>query len=41
MGEVTDEILDGFVCQYCLCIIDDKGTGYPRTCAECQEDDDE
>lgn len=43
MGEVTDSILEGEICQNCGVWMDDfiedgYGAGYPQTCADCQED---
>jgi hypothetical protein len=39
MGEVAEDVLDGFICQYCLGFIDGKSPGYPRTCEDCKEDE--
>lgn len=46
MGEITEMILDGILCEQCGCIIEDliptddseelfEGPGYPRKCKEC------
>lgn len=37
MGEVTDMILDGILCEECGEYIDDDETGYPRKCAACED----
>jgi len=42
MGEASELILDGIVCQFCGCYIDEgKGCGYPRSCSGCGGDDDD
>lgn len=35
MGQGADDILDGFVCQHCGDIIDERAPGYPRSCSGC------
>lgn len=39
MGEVAEDVLDGFICQYCLCLVDGESPGYPRTCEDCKEEE--
>jgi len=43
MGQIAEDIIDGSICQYCLCWLGDGSPGFPRTCDECQaeEQDDE
>jgi hypothetical protein len=36
MGEIADDVYCGFLCQMCLCMIDEDAPGYPRTCKDCQ-----
>ena len=36
MGEIANLIIDGDICQYCMCELG-PGDGYPRTCKGCQE----
>lgn len=40
MGEIADAMINGDDCQVCGVPFDDEGSGYPRTCASCSEDDD-
>ena len=40
MGEVTDMILDGDLCQVCGEFMED-GCGFPQTCAACAAEDGE
>jgi hypothetical protein len=35
MGEIADDIIDGFYCQICGEVIDGEESGYPRSCAGC------
>jgi Fe2+ or Zn2+ uptake regulation protein len=35
MGEVADDMLNGFYCEQCGQIIDFGEPGYPRTCKDC------
>jgi hypothetical protein len=35
MGEIADLIVDGDICQMCMCELG-PGDGYPRSCASCQ-----
>ncbi|WP_268811922.1 hypothetical protein [Brevibacillus reuszeri] len=38
MGEVTDMMLSGLLCQVCGAYMDDfEEPGYPRTCEDCEE----
>ena len=37
MGDIADAIIAGFLCQQCGEVVDDDETGYPRTCAGCQD----
>jgi len=37
MGEITEMILEGILCQGCGVYIGD-GIGYPRFCKECEEE---
>lgn len=42
MGDIADDIIDGFICQYCCCPMPDGDEpGYPRTCLECLDDEDD
>ena len=36
MGEFSDLIIDGFLCETCGEMIDGKESGYPRQCDECK-----
>lgn len=40
MGEMAEAILDGDFCQVCGVFLGD-GMGFPRTCLDCQEDENE
>lgn len=35
MGEISDLILEGYLCDLCGGFIDNNNSGYPRTCKEC------
>lgn len=37
MGEITDMILDGYLCEVCGTFIDQDAAGYPRRCEEHRE----
>ncbi|WP_034172764.1 hypothetical protein [Listeria monocytogenes] len=47
MGEIVDMMLDGTLCDFCGCLMDDlivegskelkEPPGYPRTCEDCKE----
>jgi len=51
MGEISDMMLEGVLCEICGCLMEDliqEGTdelkdppGYPRTCNNCKKDLDE
>lgn len=36
MGDVTDAILEGELCQQCCVYIDDNIQGFPRYCYDCK-----
>ena len=39
MGEIANDIIDGFLCQMCMCVMHDhKSPGHPRTCRECNKE---
>jgi len=39
MGDIANDVIDGFLCQLCLSIMSDhKSPGYPRTCRECKKE---
>lgn len=38
MGETTELILDGILCELCGVFISEEGCGYPRSCEDCEED---
>ncbi len=38
MGEISDLIIEGEVCQLCMCEMG-NAVGYPRTCKECAAPD--
>lgn len=37
MGETTEMILEGILCESCGVFIDDANPGYPRRCEDCEE----
>jgi hypothetical protein len=37
MGEISDLIIAGFLCESCGSMIDGSAPEYPRQCEECQE----
>ena len=37
MGEITEMILEGFLCENCGVFIDEKAGGFPRKCEDCTE----
>jgi hypothetical protein len=42
MGEISEMMLDGTLCQICgVYPDDDDAGGYPRTCADCSEESDD
>lgn len=40
MGEISDMILEGVLCEICGCYLG-EGNGYPEKCAECAGDENE
>lgn len=40
MGEMADMILGGVLCQVCGGYIEDEDWGFPRTCDDCQDQED-
>lgn len=41
MCETAEMILEGILCENCGVFIDDANPGYPRTCENCEEDNNE
>lgn len=41
MGEIAEAMINGDDCQVCGVPFDDEGSGFPRTCASCSDDDDD
>lgn len=41
MGEIADMMINGDLCQLCGCYMDEHAAGHPRTCADCQEEEEE
>lgn len=39
MGEITEMILEGILCQLCGSFIDGDEVGYPRFCEECSREE--
>lgn len=39
LGDVTDLILEGFLCEACGDMIDGVDVGFPRECESCRCDD--
>ena len=39
MGDIADDIVDGFLCQACGCLIDGEAPGYPRNCDACDQEE--
>jgi len=39
MGDLTEMILDGVLCQYCGAVTINGGKGYPQSCNECSDND--
>ena len=39
LGDVTELILDGFLCERCGDMIDGVDVGFPRECESCRCDD--
>lgn len=38
MGEITEMILEGILCQECGCFISKHGEGYPESCEDCKNE---
>jgi hypothetical protein len=38
MGDITEMILEGVLCEQCGVLIDGNISGYPRTCGDCSEE---
>lgn len=36
MGEIADQVIEGFLCEICTCFIDGDSPGFPRKCNECK-----
>jgi hypothetical protein len=36
MGEITEMILEGFLCEHCGAFIDEDAGGFPRKCEDCK-----
>lgn len=39
MGETTDMVLKGLLCQSCGSLVDGTMVGYPRDCEDCEDED--
>lgn len=39
MGEITEMVLEGILCEICGCYIDDEPVGYPRHCEDCIDEE--
>lgn len=39
MGETTEMILDGLLCQVCGSFIEGEEPGYPRNCEDCEDEE--
>ena len=39
MGDISEMMLDGTLCEVCGEFIDEEDCGYPRKCAACSQDD--
>lgn len=39
MGEISEMMLDGTLCQVCGSVIDGDTPGYPRYCLDCAKDE--
>ena len=37
MGDIADQMVEGFLCQACGVMIDGEEPGYPRECTGCEE----
>ena len=40
MGDMSDMMLEGVLCEICGVYLEDEAPGYPRKCAGCRDDDD-
>lgn len=38
MGEISDMVVQGSMCELCGVVFDDEPQGFPRMCKECQRD---
>lgn len=38
MGDIADDMISGFMCQYCGVFLDGQEPGYPRSCEDCEEE---
>ena len=38
MGEIAEQIMEGFLCQSCGVMIDGEEPGYPRECEDCENE---
>lgn len=38
MGEITEMILEGILCEVCGVWIESKPEGFPRSCSDCKEE---
>lgn len=41
MGDMTEMILDGLLCESCGVYIDGEAPGYPRLCEDCEAENEE
>lgn len=41
MGELTEMVLEGILCQGCGVLIDGEATDYPRYCDSCEVEEDD
>lgn len=42
MSQTVEDMLDGLICKVCGAFMDDfESPGYPRTCEDCEEEDNE
>lgn len=38
MGEIAEAMVNGLFCEQCGALVDGKEVGYPRLCADCEDD---
>lgn len=38
MGEITEMILEGILCESCGTLVDGDIAGYPRSCEDCEDE---